>query len=146
MFEDLVKRLRRCEQFRCRGCEYEQVNGCRGKLNAEAAVAIEELQKLTDAQLNVIKQYQVCLTKPHWISVMEGLPEHGERVLVTNGGGFVCESFLAQNGKWQRGGVDMFFMTPAYWMPLPSPPKMKEPFVKDMIAPNKNESEDENNG
>jgi len=41
MYEDLIKRLRRCEQFRCRECEYEQVMGCRAKLNEEAAEAIE---------------------------------------------------------------------------------------------------------
>lgn len=44
-YEELIKRLRRCEQFRCRECEYEQVMGCRAKLNEEAANAIEELQK-----------------------------------------------------------------------------------------------------
>lgn len=62
------------------------------------------------------------LSKPHWIPVTERLPEFGERVLVSNGG-FVCESFLSQSGKWQRSGVDMFFMTPTHWMPLPEPPK-----------------------
>ena len=45
MYDDLVKRLRRCEQFKCRECEYEKVNGCRTKLNEEAADAIEELSE-----------------------------------------------------------------------------------------------------
>lgn len=57
MHDDLVKRLRRCEQFRCRECEYEQVMGCRAKLNAEAADAIEELR---GALLLMVLQY--CTT------------------------------------------------------------------------------------
>lgn len=43
MYEELVKRLRNCEQFKCKVCDYEQILGCRAKLNKEAADAIEEL-------------------------------------------------------------------------------------------------------
>lgn len=63
-----------------------------------------------------------ALRKRQWISVKDRLPEKGERVLITNGG-FVCESFLATNGEWQRGEVDLFFMKPTHWQPLPEPPK-----------------------
>ena len=45
MYEDIVKRLRRCNQFKCRECEYEPVESCRFKLNSEAADAIEKLQE-----------------------------------------------------------------------------------------------------
>ena len=45
MYDDLVERLRRCSQFKCRECEYYQVIGCRTKLNAEAADAIEKLSR-----------------------------------------------------------------------------------------------------
>ena len=59
MYEGLIKRLRRCEQFRCRGCEYEQVMGCRAKLNAEAADAIAELSaKYQKALSDLVKQAQ----------------------------------------------------------------------------------------
>ena len=46
MYDDLIKRLRRCQQFQCRECEYEKVNGCRAKLNEEAADAIEKLLQI----------------------------------------------------------------------------------------------------
>lgn len=64
MYEELVKRLRRCEQFRCRECEYEKINGCRSKLNKEAADAIEKLQAYADlyrdggeTAMRVVEQY-----------------------------------------------------------------------------------------
>lgn len=81
-------------------------NMCRQKIMMDAADAIEELQAAA----------------PKWISVEERLPKFGERVLVSNGG-FVCESFLSQSGRWQRGGVDMFFMTPTHWCEMPESPK-----------------------
>lgn len=59
-----------------------------------------------------------------WVSVKDRLPDIGEHVIVTNGG-FVCESFLDRFQKWQRGGVDMFFMTPTHWTPFPDPPHIK---------------------
>lgn len=48
MYSELVKRLRRCSEFRCRGCEYENITPCRTKLNDEAADAIEELNRRID--------------------------------------------------------------------------------------------------
>ena len=65
------------------------------------------------------------LRKRQWISIEDKLPEKGERVLITNGA-FVCESFLANNDKWQRGGTDLFFMQPTHWQPMPEPPKEGE--------------------
>lgn len=62
------------------------------------------------------------LRKRQWISIEDKLPEKGERVLITNGA-FVCESFLANNDKWQRGGTDLFFMQPTHWQSMPEPPK-----------------------
>ena len=56
-----------------------------------------------------------------WISVEDRLPEPGERVLVTNGI-FVCEAYLNISNKWVRAGVEVFFITPSCWMPLPEPP------------------------
>lgn len=129
MYEDLVRALRL-------NVEYRQADNVLANA-ARAADVIEELQKAV-----YFHKYNSAfwedkynsLADEKWISVTERLPDYGERVLVTNGVGFVCESFLSQNGKWQRGGVDMFFMTPAYWMPLPTPPEMKGPLVKDIIV------------
>ena len=79
----LIKRLRRCGQFKCRECEYEQMIGCRSTLNVEAADAIEELQKcldgVTDDNDNLCEKIEE-LNKPKWISVKERLPEYGTNV------------------------------------------------------------------
>ena len=127
---ELVKALR------CFNANYDS-----NKLTNDAADAIEEQSKRADelgeeltSAMELVHKRNEKIEKlqsdlvtirnqlPHWISVEERLPEQGERVLVSNGG-FICESYLSQSGKWQRGGVDMFFMTPTHWMPLPAPPK-----------------------
>ena len=105
MYDKLVRRLRKCEQFRCRECEYEKINGCRTKLNEEAAEAIEKLSKLADEVPHVCeccigceiekknggcdntfvlspKRAMQYLIKPHWIPCDERLPEDKERVLI----------------------------------------------------------------
>lgn len=58
MYEEVVKKLRRCVRSKCRGCEYEDVTSCRARLNEDAARAIEELNRALD-----------------WIPVTERLPE-----------------------------------------------------------------------
>ena len=133
----LCKALRFCAtHFSCDGCGGDCKTGSneprtKAVLN-DAADAIEELlaenkaikQSNKDAAMrNKILCDEISRMKekvPYWISVEERLPEYGERVLVSNGG-FVCESYLSQSGKWQRGGVDMFFMTPTHWCNLPEP-------------------------
>lgn len=132
-YESVAKSLRCCvsDSEPCEHCNCE-LEECNPKTIMEiAADAIEELLARdvvpTDfhercLQLEISKRIELEKQIPHWISVEERLPEPGERVLVSNGG-FVCESFLSQSGKWQRGGVDMFFMTPTHWMPLPKEPK-----------------------
>lgn len=61
---------------------------------------------------------------PIWISLEDSLPEVGEHVLVSDGR-YVCESFLAENQKWQRNGEQLSFMAPTHWMPFPEPPSVK---------------------
>jgi hypothetical protein len=96
------------------------------RLDPEQVEAIyKKLRAYEDTGLDPEEIKELLAKVPRWISVEERLPEPGERVLVSNGG-FVCESFLSQSGKWQRGGVDMFFMTPTHWMPLPEAPKEVE--------------------
>ena len=53
MYEQLIKRLRRCEQFKCRGCEYENVPCCRAVLISEAADAIEEMNRRIDRAIEL---------------------------------------------------------------------------------------------
>ena len=130
-YENTAKALRCCRLTSARGCAecpYSVNNNekCAHLLN-DAADAIEKLLKENAELENSGRLLMAAFARlkekvPTWISEKERLPEQGERVLVSNGG-FICESYLSQSGKWQRGGVDMFFMTPSHWMPLPEPPK-----------------------
>lgn len=104
MYEELVKRLRRCEQFKCRECEYEQIMGCRAKLNSEAADAIEELEACADfyehtSAMGLKLARSVLEAWPKWIPVSDRLPEEYTRVI-----GFMAWKAMAaieyQNGKW----------------------------------------------
>ena len=101
-YDELIKRLRRCEQFRCRECEYEQVMGCRAKLNEEAADAIEaqdrhiltlqhEMMAEAESHTAIVERLSKQNKKleealktaldfiPCWIPVTERLPEEMDR-------------------------------------------------------------------
>ena len=57
MYEELVKSLRQCAEASCAGCKNDLVEiGCRGKLQIEAANAIESL-------LEISKRYYDLLEK-----------------------------------------------------------------------------------
>lgn len=57
-----------------------------------------------------------------WVSVKDGLPDPGKRVLVCFSG-FVGEAYLKQAGYWVRyDGTPMFYL-PTHWMDLPKPPE-----------------------
>lgn len=108
-----LKRLRRCGLFKCRECEYESIAGCRMKLNADAADAIEEL-----------------LAKvPTWISVEERLPEVEQSVLFCVFGRSVGEgTYRGHDGfhhVWKMYAVAGTYWDDevTHWMPLPAPPK-----------------------
>jgi hypothetical protein len=120
MYEELVKSLRFCADASCNGCKNELVQiGCRGKLQREAADAIEELSKL------------------RWISVSERMPECDLGAEVGNIEWISCG--MVQAGCFGRGGKyrDAYFRTwtdagegmdakdADYWraVTLPEPPK-----------------------
>lgn len=130
MYEELVKQLRKWKQDYYLNEEHE-------KLIDEAADAIDELQKLTDAQLDIIKQYQGYLTKPHWIPVEERLPDCFDGEEIGNvewiSHGTVYAGCFGRGGKWR----DAYFRTwnddtegidakdAEFWriVTLPEPPK-----------------------
>lgn len=105
MYEDLVKALRELAED-----DNDEA--------AQAADAIEDLEKLTDAQLDIIKQYQVYLTKQQWISVTERLPEPRSVVLAYSKTLFTVIAYYTDNCEWSIPNPEIF-----YWMPLPVPPK-----------------------
>ena len=61
-----------------------------------------------------------------WISVKDGLPELGERVLCTDGH-CVFEQYRVLPscvyGVWDRMGLKSEMQDVTHWMPLPEPPK-----------------------
>ena len=128
MHEDLIKRLRRCEQFRCRECEYEQVMGCRAKLNEEAADAIEE------AEMNfrhLEREYkELCSYLPKWIPVTERLPKAERKSYwVCTDTGYQCECRwtndrfgIIESDEWGWKIFDIpQYQKVVAWMQLPCP-------------------------
>jgi len=97
----------------------------------DAADAIEDLEKLTDAQLDIIKQYQGYLTKHRWIPVTERLPE--KEVLAVNAlrGSYGYHEYLVgyigKNEESDSGycceSEGEILMNVTHWQSLPTPPK-----------------------
>lgn len=137
MYEELVKRLRAVvgggREEKCDGCPYEEdypcCVDCLDKLHKQAADAIEDLQKLTDTQLDIVKQYQVYLTKHRWIPVTDQLIHSGWYLVACNewAGSAVRKAIYdIVTRRWLefpcRGPKDITkFVT--HYMPLPEPPK-----------------------
>jgi len=136
IYEELVKRLRRCGQFRCRECEYEKINGCRAKLNKEAADAIEELQTyaewipiesrpMDNEEYQYYKEhFDYDYPKEEAIIYCCKLPDDGEEVLVCSECGFIWKDTFSNDqyygvGFEENGDMDGIVA----WMPLPKPYK-----------------------
>jgi hypothetical protein len=124
MHEELVKSLRQCAEASCAGCKNEFVEiGCRGKLQREAADAIESTNK---AYQMISEAYEAEVTKKNWIPVTERLPEKYTAVLAAGNGEVACGLFVgfaepAHVASWDLDNVAAEPVT--HWMPLPEPPK-----------------------
>ena len=119
-YTDLVKRLN----------EYSAEHEMHGGVTAEAADAIEELQR----DVNFYKfnsefwedKYN-SLADEKWISVTEQLPEQGKRYLVIRFDEVTKTQFIdilwhdAHDLWWNRLYKGQYNVT--HWMPLPKPPK-----------------------
>ena len=132
MYDELVKRLRElqtitehCDEQSCDECENRELcdkhdNKTLSGTYKEAADAIEELQQLTNAQLDIIKQYQAYLDKTRWIPVTERLPEKPGIYAVWTARGF-GNHLSASN--WDG---ESWSLCVTHWMPLPTPPKEEQ--------------------
>ena len=122
MYDELIKRLRRCEQFRCRECEYENLNGCRTTLNKEAADAIEKLDAIAQTYVETVHEIE---DKRKWIPVTERLPEDYEQVLTCDERGNIHIFPHFRHFRYPFGirPEDPRYFMPKWWMPLPQPPE-----------------------
>ena len=61
-----------------------------------------------------------------WISVKDRLPSEFETVIVGRSDDHVCpcarEAMHRGNGKFMQSGLNIDFVNPTHWMPLPEPP------------------------
>ena len=141
MYEELVKSLRQCAEASCAGCKNDLVEiGCRGKLQIEAADAIEGLSGLVDhyggetgiknLEEYASKYWDTLAKIPRWISVTERLTDNiDEEVLVCtedygkSGLGFVTVA-IYDGIDWLECWERKTYLTAVtHWMPLPKPPK-----------------------
>ena len=141
MYEELVKSLRQCAEASCAGCKNDLVEiGCRGKLQIEAADAIEGLSSLVDhygGETGIknleeyAKKYWDTLTKiPRWTPVTETLPKEENRTYwICTDTGYQCECRWTNNrfgiGEsdewgWSIADVPQYHEVVA-WMFLPEP-------------------------
>jgi len=129
MYEELAGRMRKRADYLYNASRFYDGDAEDAALLYKAADAIEELQKLTDAQLDIIKQYQGYLTKHRWIPVTERLPEVGVAVLVTylgynDGKKYSNMTACYSDWGWHWWEVeDEVKVTITHWMPLPESPK-----------------------
>ena len=128
MYDELIKRLRRCASYDPRFV----IQDCE-----DAADAIEELQQITTHYEEESKGWWLCACDakeererlkeqiPKWIPVTERLPEDYEQVLTCDGRGNI--HMFSHNRLFQypfgiKPENPRYFM-PKWWMPLPQPPE-----------------------
>lgn len=139
MHEELVDALRRI-RVRVKN-DQELARQVPPYLIGAAADAIEELQQLTNAQLDIIKQYQAYLDKTRWIKfVLRPLteeeqrehpdwcyildchtPDDGQEILVSDGRYVWTDTFYQDGDQcYLDGGAEL---ESCWWQPMPKPPK-----------------------
>lgn len=110
MYEEFVRRLRELAD--------EQMFDFERQTYLQAANVIEALQKLTDAQLDIIKQYQEQFSKTRWIPVTDHTPKYSGYYLVCDTDEHVHTAWFGNTTKqWRTEGVV------THWMMHPEPPK-----------------------
>ena len=127
MYDELIKSLRQCAEASCAGCKNDLVEiGCRGKLQREAADAIEEMQRQRDEW-----ESHAALAESFargWIPVTERLPETPGEYMVA-----YHPCYWDKVYDEIKVGLDSFrgktswakkkYKRVTHWMPLPEPPK-----------------------
>ena len=117
--KEIIQALKCCHNLdECEDCEYNELGGfCEELLKRDAAQRLEELEAELRKRTINDRPYE-------WISVEDRLPEP-------------LTSVLAYDYKNKRVGL-FCFKNPenmvsfySHWMPLPEPPKPKEPTFKD---------------
>lgn len=146
MYEELVKSLQSCPdaEYGCSGCKYKKSLGCREKLMAEAADAIEELSGLIgryggETGIKVLQEYankywDLLKNAPRWIPVTERLPKTRESILGKKSSKVIVafrfddgtqgtDTAHTLNGEWVfEDHITVVARTITHWMPLPQPP------------------------
>ena len=147
MYEELTDRLKNLAALEIRNAESVI------DVSAEAAIRLKETaQEAADAIEFTSKAYQMMaeayeaeVAKQGWIPVTERLPEPHVKVLC------YCRAGIVEVLQWSpdtlvtgwykdyRTTYMSGFVT--HWMPIPTPPKTKEPTAKDILVPSRDERE-----
>lgn len=144
----IVEDLKRCAKITrmedCIGCNYKRSwFGCYHLIKIDAADRLEELERekenlihynadlnnhLNKAESHIEKlEKQLSEQQTEWISVEDRLPEEeGQYLVCQKGNAIVTSSYSLCKKKWFHHEV-------THWMPLPEPPKPKEPTFKDVF-------------
>lgn len=126
--KEIIQALKHCHNLdECEDCEYNELGGfCEELLKRDAAKRLEvlsaDLCHLREV-ISVLKK-QLSQQQPEWISVEDRLPK-SEFVLCTDGE-YVFVDIIPDIEDAIEDGV-------THWMPLPEPPKPKEPTFKDVF-------------
>jgi len=132
MYDELIAELRQhhCDakeddtQEVCEECAYDVIIADESVPSGIASVCVCGLM---NRAADAIEE----LSKPHWISVEERLPEHLTSVIVhrKNGGIFVWEFFNTSptDECWIDDSMNVYsFYDVTHWMPLPSTEGLNE--------------------
>lgn len=126
MYDTLIADLRKSADLMRKVRQSLYMEGDERQLR-QAADAIEDLQKLTDAQLDIIKQYQAYLTKQQWVPATEP-PKEGKPVFVHIPCRYRKQESIPmiafwEQDQWKEYETHRTVYNITHWMSLPEPPK-----------------------